>query len=359
MKHNFLLLLFSISSLLLHSQPFFSVSGKVIDSATQEPLAFASVFCQNTTQGTATNKEGQFSLSLKEGGYDLVITFTGYQSQLIRISPEIKTTELIIVMIKEEKKMEEVVIRSSNEVKNGWEKYGQFFLDNFIGTTPFASQCILLNPEVLKFYYYRKSDKLKVMADTPLFVSNHALGYNIRYQLDSFLFQYKSDLCSYTGLCFYEEKQNTEDSLRMWKKNREKAYYGSRLHFLHTYFDSTLKNSGFSIAMLDEKDNKKFNSVTDPYDTVYFNAADSVAEIDISFPRRISITYTRRTPESEYLKKYKLPMNLGVQISYADLLELITIKQNGYYYEQKDWINYGYWSWKNIADQLPYDYVPE
>ena len=359
MKHSILLLLFSVSCLLLHSQSFFTVSGKVIDSASQEPLAFASVFCQNTTQGTTTNKEGQFSLSLKEGGYDLVITFTGYQSQLIRISPEIKTTELLIVMIKEEKKMEEVVIRSSNEVKNGWEKYGQFFLENFIGTTPFASQCILLNPEVLKFYYYRKSDKLKVMADTPLFISNHALGYNMRYQLDSFLFQYKSDLCSYTGFCFYEEKQNTEDSLRYWKKNREKAYYGSRLHFLHTYFDSTLKNSGFTIGILDEKDNKKFNPVTDPYDTTYYNAADSVAEIDISFPRRISITYTKRTPESEYLKKYKLPMNLGVQISYADLLEWITIKQNGYYYEQKDWINYGYWSWKNIADQLPYDYVPE
>ena len=30
--------------------------------------------------------------------------------------------------------------------------------------------------------------------------------------------------------------------------------------------------------------------------------------------------------------------------------------ENGYYYDQKDWINQGYWSWKNLADQLPYDY---
>jgi len=29
------------------------------------------------------------------------------------------------------------------------------------------------------------------------------------------------------------------------------------------------------------------------------------------------------------------------------------------HYEQKDWINQGYWSWKNLADLLPYDYVPD
>ena len=134
----------------------FTVSGKVIDSATREPLAFASVFCQNTTQGTATNKEGSFYLSLKEGGYDLVVTYTGYRSRMIRISPDLKPTDLQIEMVKEEKSIEEVIIRSSNEVKDGWTKYGKFFIENFIGSTPFSSQCVLLNPEVLKFYYFRK-----------------------------------------------------------------------------------------------------------------------------------------------------------------------------------------------------------
>ena len=359
MKNLFLitLLIFSFGS--AFSQSNFTVSGKVIDSASRDPLAFASVFCQNTTQGTATNKEGSFSLSLKEGGYDLVITYTGYKSQLIRISPEMKTTGLEIVMIKEEKSIEEVVIRSSNEVKDGWKKYGKFFLENFIGTTPFSSQCVLRNPEVLKFYYFRKSEKLKVMADSPLVISNNALGYDLRYNLDSFLFMYKTDLCSYRGLGFYEEKTGTADSVKIWKKNRQKAYLGSRLHFMHSYYDSSLTEAGFIIATLDKEDDKKFNKITEPYDTVWYAPADSVSEIDIYFPSRISITYTKRTPENEYLKKYKLPMNVGVQVSYIDLLDVITIKQNGYYYDQKDWINFGYWSWKNIADQVPNDYTPD
>ena len=359
MKKTFLFTLLIFLFGIGFSQSNFNVSGKVIDSASKEPLAFASVFCQNTTQGTATNKEGFFSMSLKEGGYDLVITYTGYRSRMIRISPEMKTNDLQVEMVKEEKSIEEVVIRSSNEVKNGWEKYGKFFLENFIGTTPFSSQCFLMNPEVLKFYYFKKSDKLKVLADSPLIISNNALGYNLRYNLDSFLFMYKSDICSYRGLSFYEERTSSRDSMRIWKRNRERAYLGSRLHFMHSYYDSSLVQSGFIIDMLDENDDKKFIKISEPFDATWYTPIDSVSEIDIYFPRRISVTYTKRTPENEYLKKYKLPMNIGMQISYIDLLDVITIKQNGYYYNQKDWINFGYWSWKNIADQVPNDYVPD
>jgi hypothetical protein len=358
MKKIFLFTLLILSFGLGFSQNF-NVSGKVIDSATKEPLASASVFCQNTTSGTTTNKEGSFSLTLKEGGYDLIVTYTGYRSHLVRLSPELKTTGLEIELVKEEKSIEEVVVRSSNEVKNGWEKYGKFFLENFVGSTPFASQCVLQNPEVLKFYYFRKSEKLKVLADSPLILLNNALGYNIRYTLDSFLFMYKTDLCSYRGFSFYEERTSGEDSMKLWKANRKKAYFGSRLHFMHSYFDSTLDKAGFIIALLDENDNKKFNKITEPFDTTYYTPADSVNEVDIYYPRRISITYTKRSPENEYLKKYKLPLNISQQISYIDMLDVITIKQNGYYYDQKDWINFGYWSWKNIADQVPNDYTPD
>src|SRR4026207_1673609 len=183
MKKIFLFTLLISAFGIVFSQDF-TVSGKVVDSATQEPLAFASVFCQNTTSGTTTNKEGSFHLSLKAGGYDLIITYTGYRAQQIRIGPEMKTTGLEIAMVKEEKSIEEVVIRSSNEVKNGWEKYGKFFLENFIGSTPNALQCILQNPEAVHFYYYKKSEKLKVLATEPLVIANKALGYNLRYQLD-------------------------------------------------------------------------------------------------------------------------------------------------------------------------------
>ncbi|MBI1343995.1 MAG: hypothetical protein GC171_13765 [Terrimonas sp.] len=341
------------------SQNGFLVAGKVIDSTTQTPLFGASVFCQNTTQGTTTGTEGNFSLRLRPGGYDLVVTFTGYQSQTIRVSDNEAADNLTILMVKSEKSMEEVVIRSSNEVLDGWEKYGDFFKENFIGNSPFAKECVLQNPDILKFFYYKRSDKLKILAEEPVIVVNNALGYILRYQLDSFVYHYPDKQYSYRGFCFFEEMQGTRAEMRVWHKNRKLAYYGSRLHFMHAYYDKTLEEDGFIVSLLNPDDDKKFDIISRPYDPKYYTPIDSTAEIDIYYPRRISVTYTKRVPENEYLQQYNLPMNLGVQASYVDMLDYITIKENGYYYNQGDWINIGYWSWKNIGDMLPYDYIPD
>ncbi len=334
----------------------FTITGKVVDSTTKEPLFGASVFAQNTTSGTTTNREGEFSLSLKSGGYELIVSFTGYQSREIRISNN-DNNPLQIDMTKEEKAMEEVVIRSSNEVKDGWDKYGKFFLENFIGSTPNALQCTLQNPEAVHFYYYKKSEKLKVLATEPIVISNLALGYNLRYQLDSFMYYYKTQVSSYRGYCFFSEMDSSFAQQRIWSTNRKKAYDGSKLQFMRSYYDSTLNEDGYEIALLDSIYDKRFDMISNPYDTAYYGMYDSTHEVEVYYPRKISVTYKKK-PEPEYLKKFKLPLNVGSQISYIDLLDAIGIKENGYFYDQKDWVSQGYWSWKNLADLLPYDYIP-
>jgi hypothetical protein len=335
----------------------FNVSGLILDSATREPLSAASVFCQNTTLGTVTNKEGEFSLQLKSGGYDLIFTYTGYQTQTVRITGEKSRIE--ILMAKEDKSLGEVVIKSSNEVKDGWEKYGGFFLENFIGATPNAKQCTLQNPEVLKFYLLKRSNKLRIIPTAPLVVANYALGYNLNYQLDSFVFNYNNSINSYRGFCLYTEMEGTDSMKQIWAANRAEAYLGSKLQFMRSYYDSTLNEDGWEIGTLDEKDKKKFNRYEGVYDSIHYSPLDSTMEIEIWYPGTISITYTKKKPETEYMKKFKLPSNIAGQISYITFTDGIAIKENGYYYDQKDWINQGYWSWKNLADQLPYDYIPE
>jgi hypothetical protein len=345
------------ASLSINANAQFTVIGTVIDSSTHEALPGASVFCQNTTLGTVTNKQGEFSLQLKSGGYDLIISYTGYQTQQARISSS-DNNKLEILLAKEDKSLGEVVIRSSNEVKDGWEKYGDFFVKNFIGSTPNASQCMLLNPEVLKFYYYKRSNKLKVLATDAVQIDNKALGYNLRYQLDSFVYYYNTDINSYRGYCLYSEKDGTDSLKKVWAANRNKAYYGSKLHFMRSYYDSTLTEDGYTIDLLNENNETKFDKVKDPYDTLYYGGLDSTMQVEIWYPRKFSVTYTKKKPEPEYLKKFGLPKNVSTQISYIDLKDAIAIQQNGYYYDQKNWVNQGYWSWKNIADQLPYDYNP-
>lgn len=382
MQRLLLLLLYTGMSVSVFSQ--FSVRGTVLDSATREPLSAASVFCQNTTIGSTTNKQGEFYISLKPGAYDLIISYTGYQTQTIRVSEQ---TKLEVLMIKEDKSMGEVIIKSSSEVADGWTKHGAFFMDYFLGSTPNAAQCELKNPEVLKFYFYKKSNKLKVLAKEPLQIANNALGYNLRYQLDSFVYYNASNINSYRGYCLYSEMEGSDSLKNVWAKNRRNTYEGSKLHFMRSYYDSTLIEDGWIIDMLDENDDKKFNKVKNVYDTSVYNAvviypeitvtdsigiADSLpiqkvvldsahatTQVEFFYPQKISITYTKKSPEKEYLKKMNLPKNIPYIISYVDIKDWIAITENGYYYEQKDWINQGYWSWKNVADLLPYDYVPE
>lgn len=365
-----LLLLLSLVSYTVKAQ--FVVTGTVLDSASREPLGAASVFCQNTTLGTVTNKQGEFSLNLKSGGYDLIFSYTGYQTQTIRVS---ENNKLEVLMVKEEKSMGEVVLRNTYEVADGLTKYGNFFMENFIGATPNAAKCSLLNPEVLKFYFYKRTNRLKVMATEPVKIANNALGYTLHFQLDSFVYYYNNSSNIYRGYCLYAEMEGSDSLKRAWTAARKKAYLGSKLQFMRSYYDSTLTEDGWIVDLLEEKSEKKFGKIN-VYDSAYYstftNMRDSLGtdsityqvptgpvEVELYFPRKISITYTKKPPEPEYLKKMGLSKSAPYAISYIDLRDAIAIMENGYYYDQKNWVNQGYWSWKNLADQLPYDYSPD
>ena len=78
----------------LSAQKTFLIGGKVVDSATRQPLGGASVFAQNTTQGTTSNADGVFVMRLPNGGYDLIISYTGYETRSIRISNRPRATQL-------------------------------------------------------------------------------------------------------------------------------------------------------------------------------------------------------------------------------------------------------------------------
>ena len=70
-----------LSPFVLWSQTF---SGTVIDSETKEPIEFASVYFDNTTIGTTTNTEGEFTIGYTDAiKSSLIISYIGYKSQNI------------------------------------------------------------------------------------------------------------------------------------------------------------------------------------------------------------------------------------------------------------------------------------
>lgn len=336
-----------------------TISGTVLDAETKLPLEGASVFAQNTTKGTLTNKEGFYQLYLEKGGYEIIVSYSGYASRTINLAEITADRTFHLELEKGDNTLGEIIIKNTNEVPDGWEKYGQFFVQHFIGATPNADSCFLLNPQALKFLYFKRNDRLKVLATEPLQIQNKSLGYDLRYELDSFVHFFKTDLNSYRGKCLYLPMQGDDSLKAVWAKARKEAYFGSRLHFLRSYYDSTLTKEGFTVDLFTEASKTKFGRLGNPYDTAYYFFDDSTNNAELYFPVKASITYTKKAPEKKYLQQQGLPANVPIQISYVDLTDAILIKTNGYFTEQKSWVNQGYWSWKNLADQLPYDYEPE
>jgi len=335
----------------------FAATGKVIDSATGLPLAGASVFCQNTTSGTTSNSEGAFRLILAEGGYDLVVSYTSYETRVLRIHST-TAANLTIALKAKDKNLQEVAVTGSTMVADGLQKYGQFFIDHFIGTSPFAAQCTIQNPEALQFYFYKKRNRLKVKATDDLVILNNALGYKIKFQLDSFAHEYATETSTYTGFPFYEELTGSDEDKARWKQNRENAYAGSRLHFVRSWYDSTLADEGFVIEKVDSASKTlKTYPVDDPYDSSIYHVIEN-NDVEISWNGRLRILYKNALPDPAYLRSNHLPNTLHTQISILDISEGFVIQQNGYVYDQNDVTNTGYWSWEKLAELLPYDYNP-
>lgn len=359
MQKYFLLVLGALmfNAGLLKAQEKFTITGKVVDSATQQPLKGASVFCQNTTFGVITGTEGEFSLTLPRGGYDLIVSYTGFQSGEQRINAS-NLEPLSFQLLPKDKSMESVTVAGSNEVPDGWAKYGQFFNEQFFGTTANASQCELENPEALRFFYSKKRNRLKVLAKEDLRIVNKGLGYRIRYQLDSLSFEYSTKVSMYSGYPFYETLNGTPEEERKWEQSRLKAYNGSKLHFMRSWHAKTIDEQGFVLEKVSNQDAKEFESarLENYYDTSFYFSDSGI--VDIQLPGKFRIKYHREMPDAAFVKFYKLPSHIRVQLTVLDILNDFVIEENGYWWEQADLINTGYWSYERIAEAVPYNYFP-
>ena len=105
MRLNFIFV-FIFTQIMVNAQDFI-VSGKVFSQG--QPLSSASVFVMGNNSGVTTNAEGQFSIYISNiANPELVISYLGYKSQIIKISS--KTTDLGIIELEWDNKLEEVVV---------------------------------------------------------------------------------------------------------------------------------------------------------------------------------------------------------------------------------------------------------
>ena len=91
----------------------FSISGKVVDKETKEPLQGAHIIIENTFKSTTSNSSGYYFIKkLKKGNYSIKVSFIGYKTFIKKIKLE-KNSELNFEMLSSPVLEDEVIITAT------------------------------------------------------------------------------------------------------------------------------------------------------------------------------------------------------------------------------------------------------
>ena len=95
----------------------FTISGYVRDAATGETLIGANISVSKENKTVNTNNYGFYSITLKEGVYQIAVSFVGYQTQFIEVDLN-QDKQLNIDLASSQKLSEEVIVISNKRENN-------------------------------------------------------------------------------------------------------------------------------------------------------------------------------------------------------------------------------------------------
>jgi hypothetical protein len=339
------------------------LSGKVVVAGSKMSIPSASIFLSNTSVGTISKEDGSFTIEpFPAGRYDLVVTILGYETYTIALNSTQLPDNLIISLQPKANVLQEVIV--GNYDKNGWNKWGDFFMEMLIGKTPNALDCKLLNKNAVKFRYNKKENILTAFADEPLKIVNNALGFDLTYELLGFEYNYKSRVFFYQGFPLFKEKQprNNRQKSR-WILNRNETFEGSLMHFMRALYRNNLQKDGFELRRIIKQ--KTTNT------SITINGQHPVQEMDVLIDIPIlgdSIAFaidstTAGIQFKDYLqvvyknKKVQIGAPIISRLVMPDSTKVVAILANGSYFQGKDLLTAGYWAWsEKLSNLLPLEF---
>ncbi len=351
-----------------------SLNGKIIVAGTNDPIPYASIFLSNTSVGTVSKENGQFTIAnFPNGRYDLVVTILGYETYTVEINSINLPENLVIALQPKPKELEEVIV--ANYDKNGWEKWGDFFMEMLIGKTPNSWDCKLLNKDVVKFQYSKKENILRAYASEPLQIRNDALGYDLIYELKGFEHDYKTRIFYYQGYpLFTERTPKNARQLTRWLTKRAETYEGSLMHFMRSLYKNTLVQDGFELRKIKKQktEDKRFK-INGVYPTKEIDIlidiplnGDSIAfAIDsvtagLQFTDYLQVVYKHKEMPSMYVRDHRnvtIGQPVTARLLMPDPKKVVSVLANGSYFFGKDILTVEYWAWsEKLSNLLPLDY---
>src|SRR5690625_1393491 len=99
-----------------HSYAQHIVSGTVTDGNTNEPLPGATIVIESTQEGTTTDIDGNYQISVDAGNETLVVSYVGYKQQIISIEGR---TEIDIQLVEDVLLIDELVVTGYSTERRG------------------------------------------------------------------------------------------------------------------------------------------------------------------------------------------------------------------------------------------------
>lgn len=388
------------------AQNSFSITGTVRDQ--KESLPGAGVYLSGYKVSAVADNEGRFKISnLKPGNYDLLVQMIGYLPYSKSVVIADKSVQVDLVLKESTTALKEVVIHADPNRP----KYLKQFKEFFIGTSPNATQCKILNPQVLNIDYDVTKSLLTIKTSEFLVIENKALGYRLKYMLDNFEYNSRTRIIYFSGHPFFEELKASGPRLKKYIDKREVAYYGSSQHFFRSLYEGKAKEEGFILNRMIKipNPNRYPDSIihknlvrlkAPPKSTVISKSVPPRDSVMIAFwlkqqempryidcldrkeihPENLTQTYNQNlklldcsgalavsyTKEKETLAYSKTgfwvfrPLDIpDYEISIANLMQSpIRFYENGSVHDSRALLYEGFWAYEKVADMVPMDYIP-
>jgi len=326
-----------------------TISGRVSDAGTGEPLFNVNVFLANTTRGDATDKDGYYVIeNIPPGAYDLIFSMMGYELEIVQIQ-FIRTKSIKYNMKLQPQVIKGKEIQVEATIPKDWRNNLEKFTKEFLGSTDNAKKCKLLNPEVLDFQIDKENNRFIATTDSILIVENRSLGYRMHIILEAF--RISKDSLIYSIYPRYEQlTPQDENESKKWMENRHETYQGSFRHFLSALARGVLEHEYFILFTLEGKYIRS--------DQLKIMPDTSLALKWLFLDQPLEVIYKglSRTGKGKYIAEWAghFPSScIHPKKGYAQIDTL------GNVYTKFAFIHSGYWFDERIADMLPFDFMPD
>ena len=363
-KQFFLLLLLLCLPMLALGQTA-TLTGKVKDAETGEVLPFCSVFVNNTTVSTATDLEGNFTLSgLEPGTLEIGFSFMGYAAQTRKVTLKPGGTfTLNLSMSPLEQVLSEQEVKASRD--KSWERDLRKFQSLFLGIDEAAAQTTILNPWVIDFPEATEKGSFVARAEQPIELENRYLGYKITFNLKEFV--NAPTAYRIVGAARFELlPADSEAQQATWEKNRADIYRRSPMNLFRSILKGTYEREGFYLYGDKAGGSASMNIRSDIF-------ANELGKSVV--PYKADPLVIPSDPEGDYLLQLKGRIEIHYQKGFAQAntyrdapypiswLEVkngqVRIRENGTVLNPEDLVFSGDMDRKRISNLLPLDYNAE